>query len=250
MTVQVRGFRRSKGTGGLERCEDAFAVQPDAGRFAVADGATESSFAEIWARLLVERFVASDDADLVPWDAQWIEGSRKAWLSEVRELLAGEFGESELPWYVENSFRSGALATFLGLVISTGEEEYHWRATAVGDTCLFHTRDGQLLHHMPIERTDQFNSTPQLLPSYAEGEDAQGVPVQEVGQPNDRLWIATDALAEWCLGEHEANRNPWRKLEWLLRPVGTEERFSRWIERLRNERRLRNDDVTLVIVTL
>ncbi len=250
MILQHRAFRQSKGTGPLDQCEDAFAVNPDTGRFAVADGATESSFADLWARLLVEQFASSDNADLVPWDTVWIEEVRKAWLDEVRELLHVNFGDGELPWYVEISFRRGALATFLGLVVSKGKDEYRWRATAVGDTCLFHTRDGELLHHMPVERADLFNNTPLLLPSYAEGDDPPGATVEEAAQPNDRFWMATDALAEWCLSEHEAKRSPWRKLEWLLQPAGTDERFSLWIEKLRNKRRLRNDDVTLVIVTL
>jgi hypothetical protein len=250
MILQHRAFRRSKGTGPLDQCEDAFAVNPDTGRFAVADGATESGFADIWARLLVEQFASSDEGDLAPWDAAWINAVRKAWLDEVRELLVTNFGEHELPWYVENSLRRGALATFLGLVVSARENDYRWRATAIGDTCLFHTRHGELLRHMPIERANQFNNTPLLMPSYAEGDDPQGVPVEDVGQPDDRLWLATDALAAWCLEEHEANRNPWRKLEWLLQPTGTDERFSLWIDRLRSNRRLRNDDVTLVVVTL
>jgi hypothetical protein len=156
MPVQHRAFRRSKGAAGLDRCEDAFAVRPATGRFAVADGATESGFADIWARLLVERFATSDDADLVPWEASWIEDLRKSWLDEARELLVANFGEHELPWYVENSLRRGALATVLGLVISGGESEYRWRATAIGDTCLFHTRNGELLRHMPIERASGF----------------------------------------------------------------------------------------------
>ena len=38
--------------------QDAFAADPGAGRFAVADGASESGFADLWARLLVDDFVA------------------------------------------------------------------------------------------------------------------------------------------------------------------------------------------------
>ncbi len=250
MTVQHRGFRHAKGTGGLDQCEDAFAVNPQAGRFAVADGAAESSFAFIWARLLVERFTASAEGVLVPWDPVWMAELRRSWQDEVCELLAAHFGENDLPWYVETGFRRGALATFLGLVVSMGKKEYRWQATAVGDTCLFHTRQGELLQHLPIERADQFTRTPCLIPSCAEGLEQEGMTVEGVAQSDDRLWIATDAFAAWCLEEHESNRNPWRKLEWLLQPPGTEERFSFWIEKLRSKRKLRNDDVTLVIVTL
>ena len=52
--------------------EDAFAFDPAAGRYAVADGASESSFAGLWARLLVEGFIRPKPGWLLgpgPWPA-------------------------------------------------------------------------------------------------------------------------------------------------------------------------------------
>ena len=250
MALECRTYCCSKGAAGSYRCEDALAADPDAGRFAVADGATGSAFADSWAKLLVERFAASDDPDLAPWAPSWIGAVRESWREDVQWQLAVDFGDSEPPWYVEDAQRQGALATFLGLVIKANEDRYRWRATAVGDTCLFHTRDGELLRSFPIEDTKDFNNYPALLGSCADSGAADGPSIEGTAQPNDRLWLATDALAEWCLGEKEAGRGPWQSLEWLLQPAGTDERFASWIERLRSERRLKNDDVTLVIVTL
>ncbi|NUQ64357.1 MAG: hypothetical protein HUU20_17970 [Pirellulales bacterium] len=36
------------------------------------------------------------------------------------------------------------------------------------------------------------------------------------GSPGDRLWVMTDALAEWCLATSEARGNPWAELESLV----------------------------------
>ena len=36
------------------------------------------------------------------------------------------------------------------------------------------------------------------------------------GRPGDRLWAMTDALAQWCLAEVEADGNPWAELELLV----------------------------------
>src|SRR5205814_2951628 len=49
--------------------EDAYAVKPDSLRFAVADGASETSFAKQWAELLVGRFVLEPPtaAELPNW---------------------------------------------------------------------------------------------------------------------------------------------------------------------------------------
>jgi hypothetical protein len=250
MALEYRSYCLSKGAGGSHAYEDALAADPDAGRFAVADGATGSAFADTWAQLLVQRFAASAEADLAPWDPSWIGAARDSWQEEVRWQLTMEFGDSEPPWYVADGQRQGAFATFLGLVIESDEDHYRWRATAVGDSCLFHTRDGDLLCPFPIKHTKEFSNYPPLLASSAESAVAQGRSSEGTGQPNDRLWLATDALAEWCLAEEEAGRGPWQSLEWLLEPAGTDQRFASWIERLRNEERLKNDDVTLVIVAL
>ena len=60
--------------------EDAWAAYPEAGRFAVADGASESSSAGLWARLLTEEFVAARR----PWDlADWLDAARGRWSTEV-----------------------------------------------------------------------------------------------------------------------------------------------------------------------
>ncbi len=250
MALQHRTFCRSKGPDGAYRCEDAFAADPDAGRFAVADGATGSAFAHIWAQLLVECFAASADANLLPWNPSWIADVRESWREEVGWELAVKFGDSDLPWYVEDKQKEGGFATFLSLVIKANEVGYRWRATAVGDTCLFHTRNGELLRSFPIQHTKDFNNRPPLLASCPNSGVSDGPTTEGSGQPNDRLWLATDALAEWCLAEKEAGRGPWKSLEWLLQPAGTEERFGLWIERLRREKRLKNDDVTLLIITL
>ena len=53
----------------------------------------------------------------------------------------------------------------------------------------------------------------------------------------------TDALAEWFLMEHEAGRSPWRELFAL-----TADGFPEWVTGRRADRRLKNDDVTLMVI--
>ncbi len=57
LQAQWRVFALPKRGHRLEEYEDAYAGNPDGGRFAVADGAAESSFANVWAQLLVSGFV-------------------------------------------------------------------------------------------------------------------------------------------------------------------------------------------------
>src|ERR1700676_1441296 len=92
--------------------EDAWAADPARGRFAVADGASESSFAGRWAQLLTGAFLeAARPADV----ADWVNGPRRGWAAEVMGL--------ELPWYAEMKREQGAFATLLGLGVRPPEPD-------------------------------------------------------------------------------------------------------------------------------
>src|SRR5262245_2641238 len=109
-----------------EEYEDAWAADPTRRRFSVADGASESSFAALWARLLVEGFVAARrPRDL----ASWLDGPRRLWAEQVMPL--------DLPWYAEMKREQGAYATLVGLAVwrLTADGSAEWRAVAVGDSC-------------------------------------------------------------------------------------------------------------------
>src|SRR6266851_8710310 len=143
----------------VDECEDAWAADPVAGRFAVADGATESAFAGLWARLLVEGFVASPPPP-DRWD--WLDGPRLRWSEEVMGL--------ELPWYGEMKRDEGAYATLLGLDVRppTPDRPGLWRATAVGDCCLIRVRKGRYVRAFPLNRSSDFGNTPRLIGSWDE----------------------------------------------------------------------------------
>jgi hypothetical protein len=57
--IRWRAFALHKDGNRPDEYEDAYAGNPRVGRFAVADGASESSFAALWAKLLVDGFVAT-----------------------------------------------------------------------------------------------------------------------------------------------------------------------------------------------
>jgi hypothetical protein len=210
--------------------EDAFAGDPQRGRFAVADGASESAFAGPWARLLVGAYVQVAG----PWSA-WLPAARKQWRAEVQGR--------ELPWYAEAKVEEGAYAALLGMAF----EKDRWQGEAVGDSCLFQVRDGQLRLAFPIRRSADFGNRPSLLGSRRTLDGAartRRLRMQGSCQPGDRFLLMTDALAQWFLTSIEAARRPWDDLHDLR----SEDQFARWLEKLRSARALRNDDVTLIQV--
>ena len=252
--------------------EDAFAVDDGTGRYAVADGASEGCFTDLWARFLVEDFVHQANG-IEQWFAS-LPAIQQRWDADVRAR--------RIPWHAAPGVEQGAYAAFLGFLLENsplspareehgarvtdsphplgegqGVRAYHWQAVAIGDTCLFHTRDGLLLRAFPLAESKQFGNAPKLVGarmSSRQIQEKQRLWTDGVGQPGDRLWAMTDALARWCLVEHEANRNPWLALESFIdlpsgRGAGGEgNSFPAWIAGLRDSGNLHNDDVTLLAI--
>jgi hypothetical protein len=62
-------------------------------------------------------------------------------------------------------------------------------------------------------------------------------------EPGDRLFVGTDAIAQWFLSRHEKKARPWTELP-------TEEtEFRAWVQARRDDQTLKNDDVTLIELT-
>jgi hypothetical protein len=237
----VGPFRVAKAGHAGEECEDAADFDLQRGRFAIADGASESAFAGLWARLLVRAFVAAPAGP-----------DRWAWLPAARLRWAAEVSVKPLAWFTQNKVGQGDFATFLGLTVGTsdGRGPPPWQACAVGDSCLFHVREGRLRHAFPLGRSEQFGNSPCLVGSH----DA---PLRSIGErqghcwEGDQLWLMTDALARWFLREVEAGRRPWAELAALRLDSRPEPAaFAAWVEWLRVRRNLGNDDVTLLGVLL
>ncbi len=257
----------------LDECQDAAAGDPEHGRFAIADGASESPHAALWARLLVDAFVKNGEVRL-PW-ADWLPAIQQRWASAVSPQPT----DQALPWYLEPGFQQGAFATFLGLVFHPllvdketgrpGDREterraeanslspglpvsrspcLRWEALALGDSCLFQTRGDQLVRSFPVSRSADFTSTPWLVGSRNEPR-RRGEVCQGEAWPKDRLWLMTDALAQWFLMQVEQGDKPWQITESLLNRADPA-LFADWIEQLRSNRQLRNDDVTMMAVSV
>jgi hypothetical protein len=253
IALGYRAFRLPRHGHGLEECQDALAADVQRGRFAIADGAAESPYASLWARLLVEEFVRQSER-LPSW-ASWLPSLQQRWIIKVSGTVAETVPDTFLngvPWYLQAGLNQGAFTTFLGLVI----EENKWCAMAVGDSCLFQVRREELIRAFPVTRAVDFSNAPWLIGSRTSPSE---VPhkngLQQLGdcQSGDRLLLMTDALAQWFLTQAESGGKPWQALGPLAHAAddaSAQQAFATWIEELRHTRRLRNDDVTLPAVSV
>lgn len=217
-----------------EETEDAVAVRADLGRFALADGASESAFAGDWARLLVAAYLHEPVRE-----NRWT-----GWLEPIQELWRLEVGKRDLPWFLAEKFDQGAFATFLGLEILQRDGVWTWRAAAVGDCCLFHYQGATLQKKFPIVRSVDFDGSPDLLGS-RQLKITRDFWAQGTLRPGDRIFAMSDALAQWFLKQVELGASPWREVLAL-----DDTSFLDWIERQRQSKALRNDDVTLLVIEL
>jgi len=221
----------------LERSE----YEQDDVRLAVADGATESVFARRWAEQLV---FAVCDRDLSARSlAAGISSLRTNW----REWLAGQ----TLPWYAEEKAHQGAFAALVALELTCDGAsttlEGNWHAAAVGDSCLFHVREEEVLVRFPIASPESFDNRPFLLGSLGVNEPslneeyASGTWIS-----GDFFYLMTDALACWFLKHIDAGGKP----SDIQGHISITESFSAWIESLRDQGLIRNDDCTMVRVSI
>jgi len=231
MLASATAWWAPKAGNAAQEYEDAYAVEEAALRYAVADGASETSFAKQWAEMLVDRFVREPPAP----------ANLREWVTPMQAAWAGANQPKATAWYAEEKARDGAFSSLLGLAIDQGR----WRAMAIGDSCMFIVRSGKVLRAFPLERAEQFSNRPILLSSVARANQRVWDEVRlDEGElaAKDTVLLMTDALAQWFLVEAEMGRRPWA----ALAKASTQEAFSAFVEMLRSGGALRNDDTTLI----
>src|SRR5712664_4061192 len=107
MHVVAQAFWLPKAGNTLEEYEDAYWPErpvdqkTDAFSFAVADGATETSFSDVWAKMLVRAYCQRQLSDKKL--SKSLPRLQSTWL----KLVSGK----PLPWYAEEKLRSGAFSS-------------------------------------------------------------------------------------------------------------------------------------------
>ena len=239
--LQLRQLLLPKLDQEASECEDAIAVDTQAARFAVADGATEAFDARNWAERLAQH---------------WVQRKSTLTIEEFREWVAAEGLELHdswngltLSWYSEEKARKGSFAALVGVEFDLKSESPSWQAIALGDTCLLHCRKTTLVKSLPLDRSESFNSAPVLVASDSSLHESsmQSVVIDSGTCENgDVLLLMSDAAASWCLqrfenGDLDVNEFLSAKPDEELREFFDAERMAG---------RIRNDDLAIVRIEI
>jgi hypothetical protein len=225
-------------------CEDAIALSDRRRRYCVADGATEAYDSRRWARFLT-RFWAADDGLLTKEEFE-------PWLAILGNRLEKRWSRKPMPWYAEEKARGGAFAAFAGIAFIPSEDRLVWQAVALGDSCLLHVQDHAIVNALPISEPDAFGYHPTLIPSNLQRQQGIGEEFTVASGnavPGDTFLLLTDAVAAWYL--RMASNDPPRVYELAeLLNESDLEGFTRFVERERADKSLRNDDVAVMRITI
>ena len=233
-------------------CEDAYSCSPQFKRYAVADGVSKSFFPAEWAKLLVEHFCHDGESINTrlfaheDWQ-KWLLPIQEEWHSQITRIVTRE----KKDWLSEElARRSAAAATFVGLQLNPlDQERASWAAMIIGDSCLFHIREGELHACYLVATSNEFGNYPECLLSTSAPSKHAPRFLAGTAQANDVFLLATDALSSWMLRHYEVGNwhNTWNKLA----NQATWDDFYQFIRREQSfdrEMRLEDDDITLVIV--
>ena len=277
MPLQSRTFWLPKDLGFPAEYEDAFAVAPEKGMAAIADGVASGMFSGKWARLMTQGILDRpvDPRDREAWQ-NWLAELRAAWHRDIdaakltffqrQKLQQAGGGYSTLLWIeflpgtveraVEPAVPPPDDANDTDVSVAEPSEDAPapdgdpealvYRCFAIGDCCLFHVREDRVLRTFPMERSADFDLDPLSICSVP-GRRDQSIEFQVVEEScrhGDLLVLASDALAKWMVQQIEAEAPvPWAELCGM-----TDEQFVGRIQELRAEKQMRFDDTTLLLL--
>lgn len=230
--ADVSVFRAPKRGHSSSEYEDAAATSSTKAfplHAAVADGATEAAFSRQWARILTAGWV--EEAPLSPTGfVEAVPVWRRQWKQDVAANVQNR------PWYAAAKAEQGAFAALLGLTVQASGT---WQAVSIGDCVLFQLRGETVRTAWPFSDPEAFTHRPVLLASRLLQSEISPEVSQGTWAAGDTFLLASDALAAWLL-----------RIGPSAGRAFTPDAFKEAIRLAREDGALRNDDVTLVRITI
>lgn len=253
----IKSFTTPKYGNSISENEDAIVLSPlrNRGNFsylclAISDGATQTSFSNLWANLLVNEVVAERKTPSFKNLYDIIQNAGLKWQSEISTY--------NLPWHAEEKVKNGAFSSLLWIRlrfpdISKGSVG-RIKSLAVGDSNLFIFRDDRLHLSFPIKKAEDFGNAPILISSLSSKNKILIDSVfflEESILPGDELFVATDALAAFLLRRLEEDSSAYTQIkEDIILKANQNTLLETWTQVLRDTGQLKNDDTTFAWIKI
>lgn len=253
MKVSVSAYITGKDGYDIHTCEDSFSINTVNKTIAVADGVSQSLCPAIWSKVVVNNYVDNpecviynNDNDDVTFDSCFytkycIEYSK--WFNTLDE-------NSKFLISAKSSKVNYAASTFVGIRFN---DDSTCDVFSIGDSVFFmyDSESCELKHcsSMDVEGKLEFDNSPEYITS----DDNKNKYGKVIYRHIDNLkagyiFIMTDALAAWFYGITEAN-----ELKEAINKMTTfncHNDFYAFVQELREKRRLKDDDTTLVVINM
>lgn len=209
MKVEVTRHTLPKSEHTIDTNEDAAGLRSDLGLFIVCDGVGTRSFSREWAQILVQHALKVPLVGIDPFEVEW-------WLRIAQKTYEQSTpNPATLNGHHQMKALEGAQSTFLLFRVAFSQNKSaEAQLVAFGDSCAILRRHGdQHLQWFPLSECAQFDRNPVCLPARTAKFDRDfhkgSITNWTVGE-NDRLVLATDAVARWIADDPKGMANPGR----------------------------------------
>lgn len=239
--LKIRSFKTPKLGLSEKECEDSYALSSpnsETVKIAVTDGATESLFSNVWADLLAQNYIDQGSAFLN--DLQSISDH---FINQVTERI------KQMPdtrhWFMYEKLERGSHATFAGIEFYNDDKI---KISTIGDSCVFwrykHDERFEMLPELSPEDFGVFPASicnlPQTWKTLSQKEISKELTSTNITQ----IIICTDSLACWLAKKLISEPSAWEELF----KISDCTNFTNFFTNLREEKEMRNDDITLVLI--
>ena len=236
--MEIINFTTQKNGESKKENQDSFKIDEQNKIFAISDGVSRSSFSNIWSKKIVEEFIKN------PFEINTIDKIfLEKWLYPVKLNLDEEISKLDIdPMILDVAKENGSTTTFLGGVIKKKKKKKKICLWAVGDTNIFQIRQNKINDLFPIKILSGFTAKTFAITSFLDKNNIDFLYTEWAIQSGDVLVLATDAFSHWFLDSYLKGQRPWKKME---KNMGKMDEF---IEKLRHDKKIENDDVTFIMI--
>lgn len=225
---------------------DRSAMNLERGRFAVADGVSQSFLPNLWAEILCDSFVNSDAEAEEDWIGNYSKSQLAAdcqlWRERSEETLKNANDDEAFLLQLSKDEYKYAGSTLAGIVIKGHSLFYN----VLGDSCLFvfDKEKKKLASYSTINEQEGFTTAPDYFFSAGKvvGQWKHGSIPLKPGY----VMLMTDALSEWLTKEYAENPALLEQL-WAL---DSHEAFMELVENARETDAMKDDDVALMMLQI